>query len=144
MPNNDGTSNGLAEVLEANIQLSTGSVPYGKIVSGYVRLKGPLIRATLGKANSESWEFSFTSEEPDNGSGKSDKSDDSMPRFKHRVAASIKWDDLAMQEMMQVARVHLAPLKVFLSGQRLDIGRSTTRARIIETRRIWAARLVCR
>lgn len=40
---NYGLSDGLAEVVEANVELLEASNPYGAVIGGFVRVKGPLI-----------------------------------------------------------------------------------------------------
>ncbi|KAF7507555.1 hypothetical protein GJ744_010346 [Endocarpon pusillum] len=105
-PRFDAHSDGLVELLETSIQLSTVSNPYGTVLSGWLRLKGPMIRAKITKKSTSSWEIDLVAW--------------LTTDFKDKwglqkvITAGFMWDDKAIHEMAEALNVFLVPCEVLL------------------------------
>ena len=127
---------GLAEVIEAKVELQNKSLTYGEVISGYVRLRGPLCRAFLEKKHDGTWWVKFTVDAterqrstPESATGSEDESEigseddsqigsenESQFNFLTTMETTIQWDDKENEDIILAARVYLAPLETYLDS----------------------------
>ncbi|KLU92593.1 hypothetical protein MAPG_11538 [Magnaporthiopsis poae ATCC 64411] len=111
-------SEGLSEVIDASVQLSKASDPYGRVVSGTLRLEGPLVEALVsslpGKETVlDGWVTRFDA--------KLDRRLEDDMGMLTEVPTRVWWDDKATSALIRAATVHLAPFELVLSWQGLSL-----------------------
>jgi len=124
-------NDGLVEVLDASLQYTSPLNPYGAMTSGYIRLKGPLVRAKIAKVKHElelshginrpHWEIRLAIDSDEQGK-EEEEADELSPRMTIQ-AKTISWDDQGMDNSIEVMVAYLVPFEVSFYGDETDASR---------------------
>jgi Heterokaryon incompatibility protein (HET) len=109
---------GLVEVLDASVQHSVPSHPHGAVTDGYIGIKGPMLKAKIlkvGRKEGQEWDILLSDDWKENMEGSEyDDSEDMNSSLRFKIRATISWDDLTFEEIIEAASVYLVPFEISL------------------------------
>ncbi|KAF2469543.1 HET-domain-containing protein, partial [Lindgomyces ingoldianus] len=113
--NNVSFSDAIAEVLDAQVSLSSPANPYGMVTDGHIRLKAPLVRLGLRRGSiGRRWYIADSNEESESGTEDSEYGiADSIPNS--TIEINIALDDRAASQSIQSFFAYLVPLAASLT-----------------------------
>ncbi|KAF2806431.1 HET-domain-containing protein [Mytilinidion resinicola] len=127
---------GLVEILDASIQHSVPSHRYGAVIDGHIKIKGPMLKATIVERKDDGeWNILLSDDSKENTDGSEhdgsehdssehdgseydgseyDDSEDLDSSLPFTIRATICWDDPTFQKIIKAASVYLVPFEISL------------------------------
>ncbi|KLU90181.1 hypothetical protein MAPG_09145 [Magnaporthiopsis poae ATCC 64411] len=103
---------GLVEILGVDSNPASSSQPFGSVTGGTIRLRGPLVKATLVRISPNAWDIDFL---PDQQQKKEMAEVLDDPTISRKLVTTVRWDEEDMRDMARSVDVYFAPFEAGLN-----------------------------